>query len=492
MDIDENKEEILINVSSSEVRAAYLENNILQEVYIERQSNLSKINNIYKGKVKRILPGIQAAFIDIGLEKSAYLHVSDIKTNSYNKKNNQKLDIKHLLSEGENIMVQVIKDPIGEKGARLSTKISIPSRYLVFMPKEVSIGISSKIKDDSEIKRLYKIVNSLLSENSLEGGLIIRTIAHQATSECIKTDLINVVNIWTKIKEQYNLINTKKLIYDDLLLPLRILRDLTSENLNRILIDSESVYESMLDFTKKNIRHKNFKLECYKGQENLFDLYDVEEEIYKSMNKMISLESGGRVIFDQTEAMNVIDVNTASFVGLNNSEETMYQTNLEAAVAIARQIRLRNLTGIIIIDFIDMKNDIHRSNVLKLFKDSLAKDSAHHQIMPISKLGLVEMTRKRTRVGLKSVLSEDCPSCRGLGFVMTADTVYFEIYRKILRKSENIDFNKLTIHAHQCVIDLFLYNKGSALKELEKKIGIPIDLEVESEFLQHQFDINLA
>ena len=210
------------------------------------------------------------------------------------------------------------------------------------------------------------------------------------------------------------------------------------------------------------------------------------------MNKIISLESGGRVIFDQTEAMNVIDVNTASFVGLNNSEETMYQTNLEAAVAIARQIRLRNLSGIIIIDFIDMKNDIHRNNVLKLFKDSLAKDSAYHQIMPISKLGLVEMTRKRTRDSLKGVLSEDCPSCKGLGFVMTANTVYFEIYREILRNSKKINFNKLTIHAHQCVIDLFLYNKDSDLKELEKKIGIPIDLEVESEFLQHQFEINLA
>ena len=492
MSKDEDKEEILVNVTSSEVRAVCLKNNILQEIYIERPSNLSKINNIYKGKVKRVLPGMQAAFIDIGLEKSAYLHISDITTNLSDKRANKKLDIKHLLNEGKNIMVQVIKDPIGMKGARVTTNISIPSRYIVLLPKAKSIGISKQIKDDDEVERLQEIGNSLLKENSMEIGLIIRTVAQKATFKSIKADLINAVNIWTTVKEQYNLINSKKLVYGDLLLPLRILRDVASDNVNQILVDSESTYKSMIDFAKKNISDKGFKLECHKGEYNLFDLYDIEEEICKSMNKIISLDSGGSIIFEQTEAMNVIDVNTASFVGLNNHEETIYQTNLEAAVAIARQIRLRNLSGIIIVDFIDMTNDDHRSNVLKLFKNSLSKDPAHHQIMSISTLGLVEMTRKRTRDSLQNVLSEDCPSCKGRGFVMTPDTVYFEVYREILRKSVKIDINGITIHAHQCVIDIFLSKKASDINELAKNIGIPIDLQVELEFVQDQFEINIA
>ena len=492
MSKDEDKEEILVNVTSSEVRAVCLKNNILQEIYIERPSHLSKINNIYKGKVKRVLPGIQAAFIDIGLEKSAYLHISDMTTNLSDKGNNKKLDIRHLLNEGKNIMVQVIKDPIGMKGARVTTNISIPSRYLVLLPTAKSIGISKQIKDDDEVERLQDIGNSLLRENSMEVGLIIRTVAQKATFDCIKADLINAVNIWTKVKEKYNSVNSKKLIYGDLSLPLRMLRDVASDNVNRILVDSESTYKSMIDFAKKNIRYKDFKLECHKDKYNLFDLYDVEEEICKSINKIISLDSGGSIIFEQTEAMNIIDVNTASFIGSNNSEETIYQTNLEAAVTIARQIRLRNLSGIIIIDFIDMTKDDHRINLLKLFKSSLSKDPAHHQIMSISKLGLVEMTRKRTRDSLQNVLSEDCPSCKGRGFVMKPDTIYFEVYREILRKSEKIDINGITIHAHQCVIDIFQNNKAPDLKELEKNIGIPINFQVELEFVQDQFEISIA
>jgi ribonuclease G len=421
------------------------------------------------------------------MERTAFLHISDIAFNV----NNESLDIKHLLHEGENIMVQVLKDPLGNKGARITTNISIPSRYLVLLPNSTSIGISNRITEEDEIDHLRNVVDVLLKENASEYGVIVRTLAKKAKTEDIEADLLNVMSVWKEIKQQYNLAKPKKPVYKDLPLSLRVLRDLTSENLNRILVDSSTVFNLMLDFSNKYIANKTFILEQYIGKQNLYDLYDLEDEIKKSIDRRISLKSGGYIIFDQTEAMTTIDVNTGSYIGINKPEETIYQTNLEASVAIARQLRLRNLGGIIIIDFIDMNNKEHRNNILKSFEDALSSDPAHHCVMSISSLGLVEMTRKRTRDSLLKILVEDCSSCNGLGFVMSAETVYFEIYREIIRKTKDMDFNKIMVHAHQNVVELSLNEKVTSLKELEKKIGSSICVQTESLFFQDQFEIIL-
>tara|TARA_Y100000389_G_C17470818_1_gene530573 strand:+ start:9201 stop:10667 length:1467 start_codon:yes stop_codon:yes gene_type:complete len=484
---DSIREEILLNVTSTEVRAAYLKNNLLQDLYIERSESPGLINSIYKGKVARILPGIQAAFIDIGMERTAFLHASDIIFNV----NCKSLDIKQLLHEGEDIMVQVLKDPLDNKGARVTTNISIPSRYLVLLPNSTSIGISNQITEKDEIDHLRNVVDDLLKANVSEYGVIIRTLAKKAKIEDIEADFLNVMNMWKEIKQQYDLAKPKKPIYKDLPLSLRVLRDLTSENLDRILVDSSKTFNLMLDFSNKYITNNRFKLEHYIGKQSLYDLYDLEDEIKKSINRRISLKSGGYIIFDQTEAMTTIDVNTGSYVGINKPEETIYQTNLEASVAIARQLRLRNIGGIIIIDFIDMNNKVHRNNILKSFEDALSSDPAHHCVMSISSLGLVEMTRKRTRDSLLKILVEDCTSCNGLGFVMSAETVYFEIYREIIRKTKDIYFNKIMVHAHQNVVALSLNEKATSLRELEKKIGCSICVKTESLFFHDQFEIIL-
>lgn len=486
------KEEILVNVTPSEVRAALLENGIVQEVYIERAARRGVISNIYKGKVSRVLPGMQAAFVDIGLERTAFLHVSDIVRQNGDDENDDELpNIREVVREGEEVLVQVVKEPLGNKGARLTTFVTLPSRHLVLLPEGSSVGVSSRIEDEDERERLRAIVADLLEASEIRFGAIVRTVAEGAGVDELRADLEFLVKLWGIVQERCRVSQVKSLVYEDLSLPLRVLRDLVTSNVEQILVDSSTDYDAMHEFAETFLPSVAPILQRYQRRRPIFDLHGIEDDIRKALDRNIPLKSGGYLIFDQTEAMTTIDVNTGAYVGHRNLEETIYRTNLEAAVAIARQLRLRNLGGIIIIDFIDMEEEEHRGNVLQLLEQSLATDHARHQISAVSPLGLVEMTRKRTRESLQHILCEDCPSCDGRGFVLTAETVCFEVFREIIRQSRQFEFSEAMVLAHQDVIELLLDEQAPSLATLEEQTGKSIRLQPEALYLQDQFDVVL-
>jgi len=493
MSEESSKEEILVNVTPSEVRAALLENGMLQEVFIERAARRGLISNIYKGTVSRVLPGMQAAFIDIGLDRTAFLHASDIAAppNGDSVVEDELPGIRELIREGDEILVQVVKDPLGNKGARLTTFITLPSRHLVLLPRSDSVGVSARIEQDEERERLRGIVESLLEEYQLDCGAIVRTVAEGAEREALAADLEYLVRLWAVVQERCSQPGIKQLIHEDLSLPLRILRDLVTSDVERILVDSAEAFEEMQSFAATFLPGIEPMIERYSRRRPIFDLHGVEDEIAKALDRNIPLKSGGYVIFDQTEAMTTVDVNTGAYVGHRNLEETIYRTNLEAAVTIARQLRLRNLGGIIIIDFIDMEESSHRENVLQVLEQSLARDHARCQITPVSPLGLVEMTRKRTRESLQHILCEDCPSCEGRGFVLTAESVCFKIYREIIRQARQFEFDEALVLAHQRVIDLLLDEQAGSLAEIGEQAGKAIRLQTESLYEQDQFDVVL-
>jgi len=464
------KEEILINVTPSEVRAALLENGVLQEVYIERAARRGLISNIYKGRVSRVLPGMQAAFIDIGLERTAFLHASDIASPDVVENGDEVPNIKDLVREGDGIMVQVAKDPLGNKGARLTTYITLPSRHLVLLPHSDSVGVSARIEDEAERERLRGMVEGLLEEHGLKCGAIVRTVAEGTSEEAVSPDLRYTLKLWDVVQQRCGLANVKTLVHEDLSLPLRVLRDLVTTDVERILVDSAPDFTAMRDFIGTYLPNAEPMLELYERRRPIFDLHGVEDEISRSLDRTIPLKSGGYLIFDQTEAMTTVDVNTGGYVGHRNLEETIYRTNLEAAVAIEED---------------------HRSNVLQVLEKTLSRDHARHQITPVSPLGLVEMTRKRTRESLQHVLGEDCPGCNGRGFVMTAETVCFEIFREIIRQSRQFEFEELLILAHQDVIEMLLDEQARSLAELEEQTSKSIRLQPESLYLQDQFDVVL-
>ncbi len=485
------KEEILVNVTPREVRAALLENGVLQEVYIERASRRGLISNIYKGKVSRVLPGMQAAFVDIGLERTAFLHASDIVRGNRSADNNGEdavADIRGLIREGEEVLVQVVKDPLGSKGARLTTFITLPSRFLVFLPTGTGVGVSARIENDAERVRLREELDGLLDGDEQSGGVIVRTVAEGASRDTLRADLEFLRKLWAVVQVECRRGKLNTLIHEDLPLPLRILRDLVTSDVERILVDSETDFEKMKAFTQSFLPELEPMLELYKRRRPIFDLHGTEDEIQKALERSISLKSGGYVIFDQTEAMTTIDVNTGAYVGHRNLEETIFRTNLEAAVTIARQLRLRNLGGIVIIDFIDMEEEGHRERVIKVLEQSMARDHARHQITPVSPLGLVEMTRKRTRESLQHVLCTECASCDGRGFLMTAETVCFEIFREIIRQHRLFEFDGILVLAHQDVIELLLDEEARGLAEIEEQTGKVIRLQPEALYVQDQFD----
>jgi len=489
---DSRKEEILINVTPSEVRAALLENGFLQEVHIERATHRGLISNIYNGLVSRVLPGMQAAFVDIGLERTAFLHASDIvRRSTADDTSDEPPDIRDLVREGEGVLVQVVQNPLGSKGARLSTFITLPSRHLVLSPKLDGVGISARIEDEEERRRLRHVVEELLAECGYSGGVIVRTVAEGADLEPLRADLKYLVKLWDVVQERCSSDSVKTLINGDLSLPLRVLRDLVSSDVERILVDSERDFDDMRSFSDTFLPEVAPMLELYGRRRPIFDLHSIEDEISKSLDRKSTLKSGGYVIFDQTEAMTTVDVNTGGYVGHRNLEETIYRTNLEAAVTIARQLRLRNLGGIIIIDFIDMQEAEHRDKVQQVLEQALGRDHARSQVMPLSPLGLVEMTRKRTRESLQHILCEDCPSCDGRGFVITAESACFEVFREIIRQSRQFEFETALVLAHQDVIDLLLDEQARSLADLEEQTGKTIRLQPESLYLQDQFDVIL-
>jgi len=468
---------------------AILENGVLLELYIERSRNKGLVGNIYKGRVCRVLPGMEAAFVEVGMERAAFLHVSDITPYSANKDNNaDRPNISSLLREGEDILVQVIKDPMGTKGARLTAHITIPSRYLVFMPNSNNVGVSTRIEGEEERDRLRDM---LMKHEDLMGdsGFIIRTAAESATHDSMAQDILFLNKLWESIGENTKQTKAGNVVHEDLPLSLRVLRDMIDEDLEKIRVDSRETWRRMTDFAERYVAESNITIEHYPGERPIFDLYAVEDEIQKSLESKVHLKSGGYLIIDQTEAMTTIDVNTGAFVGHRNLEETIFKTNLEAAQAIARQLRLRNLGGIIILDFIDMVEEDHRRQVLRALEKALEKDHARTSVCDVSSLGLVEMTRKRTRESLEHILCEVCPTCSGRGSVKTAETVCYEIFREILREARQFDAKQLLVLAAQDVIDLLVDEESNSLAELEDFIDVPIRLQVEALYTQEQYDV---
>ncbi len=481
-------EEILVNVTPPETRVAVIENGVVQEIIIERTHRKGLVGNIYKGKVCRVLPGMQAAFVDIGLERAAFLHASDISNGD---SLNSDSDINTLVREGAEVIVQVVKDPLGTKGARLTTHISIPSRYLVFMPELANLGVSQKIEDETERNRLRDIVTGFVGDLSLSGNFIIRTAAEGVDEETLKSDIRFLTRLWHAIQDRLQTSPVQQLIHEDLPLYLRSLRDLITADVERLRIDSRESWQKLTQFAEKLIPDSPVKIEYYPGERPIFDLYGVEDEIQKALERKVVLKSGGYLIIDQTEAMTTIDVNTGAFVGHRNQEETIFKTNMEAAQAICRQLRLRNLGGIIIIDFIDMVEEEHKRQVLRALEKCLARDHVKTHITEVSSLGLVEMTRKRTRESLEHILCEPCPCCGGRGSLKTAETTCYEIFREILREARQFDVESLLVLASQEVVDRLLDEESAALAELGSFIGKNIRLQAESLYSQEHYDVVL-
>jgi ribonuclease G len=494
--------EILINVAPRENRAALIENGVLTELFVERQSRRGIVSNLYKGRVQRVLPGMQAAFVDVGLERTAFLHAADISTPISDNTLvglPEPLDIRRLVNEGDDILVQVVKDPMGTKGARLTTFVALPSRLMVYMPRGEGVGVSARIEEEAERARLKSLVSDSLSgaapggaSGRSSGGYIVRTAAQGASAEAIREDMKYLCRLWQHVREKGLMSSAGDLVYEDLPLPTRILRDELARGVDRVLVDNPGSHERMLEFAASFMPGSTTAIELYSGQRPIFDLHGVEDEIGKALERSVSLKSGGHLVIDQTESMTTIDVNTGGFVGHRNLEDTIFRTNLEAAVAIARQLRLRNLGGIIIIDFIDMSDPAHRTQVLDALQRALAGDHAQTHIASVSSLGLVEMTRKRTRDSLEHLLCAACPSCEGRGFVRTPESVCHEIFREIVRQSRQFESKELLILAHQNVIDRLLDEESVVLAELEHQVGRPIRLQVETLYGFDQYDVVLA
>ncbi|RTE86372.1 MULTISPECIES: ribonuclease G [Gammaproteobacteria] len=483
--------EVLVNVTPSETRVVVVENGILQEVHIEREAKRGLVGNIYVGKVSRVLPGMQAAFVDIGLDKAAFLHASDIlqpvtsQTGSQNDGPAHK-DITELVSQGQFIMVQVVKDPLGTKGARLTTEITIPSRYLVLMPRSEHVGVSQRIENDEERERLKGLTESLSDD---EVGFIVRTAAESVQEDELKQDAEFLRRVWKKVRERRQRKSKGGVLYQDLNLASRVLRDMVGVEVERIRVDSKLAHQQLVDFVEEFIPEVVNRVELYEGERPIFDLFDVENEIQRALDRRVTLKSGGSLIIDQTEAMTTIDINTGAFVGHRNLEETIFNTNVEATQAIARQLRLRNLGGIIIVDFIDMQNADHKRRVLHSLEQALAKDRARTSISGFTSLGLVEVTRKRTRESLEHVLSSECPVCKGRGTMKTVETVCYEIMREIVRVHRAYDADKFVVYVSAMVAERLLNEESHALAELEVFVGKQIKIQTESLYHQEQFDV---
>ncbi|HKJ77696.1 MAG TPA: ribonuclease G [Gammaproteobacteria bacterium] len=495
-------EELLINVTPRETRVAFVENGVLQEVHIERARKRGLVGNIYKGRVCRVLPGMQAAFVEAGLERTAFLHASDVapgtglmvESEADDEQSEQERrghePIHALLHEGQELLVQVVKDPLGSKGARLTTHLAIPSRFLVFMPGSRHIGVSQKIEDEEERTRLRDAIREQADEFA-PGGYIVRTAAEGVDEAAVRKDMGFLTKLWSALQERNTTDPAGSLIHEDLPLVMRTMRDMVDTDIEKVRIDSRETYEKVSKFASKFIPELAPRIEYYPGERPIFDIYGIDDEIQKALERKVQLKSGGHLIIDQTEAMTTIDVNTGAFVGHRNLEETIFKTNLEATQAIARQLRLRNLGGIIIIDFIDMTDPEHRRQVLRSLEKNLERDHAKAQISEVSTLGLVEMTRKRTRESLEHVLGEPCPTCKGRGSVKTAETVCYEVFREILREARQFDARQLLVLAAQEVVDRLLDEESTSVAELEEFIGKPIKFQVETLYTQEQFVVVL-
>lgn len=491
-------DEILVNVGPTETRDALIENGVLQEVYIERAQNKGYVGNIYKGKVVRVLPGMQAAFVDIGQERAGFIHVADLSPkdeDGLETRLTESADIRNFLREGQELLVQVIKDPISTKGARLTSHLSVSARYLVYMPYTNHLGISARIEDEDERERLKSAVTELAEEYKDEykvGGFIVRTAAEGAGADEFRADIPFVFRVWSDVEKAIKNSKAPSMIYEDMPLYMRTIRDLMRPNIEKVRIDSREAFQRMKSFAKHYAPEIGDKLEHYPGERPIFDLYGVEDELQKALEIKVNLKSGGSLLIEQTEAMSTVDVNTGAFVGHRNLEETIFKTNLEAAAAIARQLRLRNIGGIIILDFIDMADKEHQRQVLRALEKNLERDRVKTSITGVSELGLVEMTRKRTRESLTQMLCEPCSVCNGRGKLKSAETVCYQIFREILREARAYDRENFVVLASQVVIDRLLDEESANVADLEEFIDGTIRFQVEAIYHQEQYDIILS
>ncbi len=480
------KETMLVNITPREQRVAWVDNGVAQEVWVERSDQRGLVGNIYWGKVQRVLPGMQAAFIDVGLERAAFLHVSDVCRPEEAQECEQ---IEKLLYPGQWVMVQVVKNPLGSKGARVSMQVSLPSRLLVYMPGQQVTGVSQKIEDEIERARLRELLKTIPEFAEESGGFIVRTVAEGADLNELRADLIYLQKLWEQVAEKKRGLRKPACIYEDLPLYLRVLRDTPLAQIERVLVDSRETLLKMQDFAQTYVPELTHLIEHYAGERPIFDLYNVEDAINQALKKRVPLKSGGYLVIDQTEALTTIDVNTGAFVGHKNLEETIYRTNMEATTAIARQLRLRNLGGMIIIDFIDMQEPQHRMQVLEVLKRTLAKDRAKTTVNDFSPLGLLEMTRKRTRESLERTLCHSCPVCEGRGTVKTPQTVAYEIFREITRMARQFDAAQYRVIASEAVVDYILDEESDSVAELEAFIGRGISFQAEPTYPPEAYDV---
>ena len=490
--------ELIINVTPQETRVALLEDRALAELYIERAKDRGIVGNIYKGKVMKVLPGMQAAFVDVGLERSAFLYVSDVsgKVEDYEEMGfhgddmaiyfNPLSPIEDLLSEGQEIMVQVSKEPLGTKGTRITSHVTLPGRYLVFMPTVDHVGVSRRIKDEKERRRLREIVQTIKPPS---GGFIVRTASEGAETEEIRADMEFLLRLWENVQKRRESQPAPSLIHSDLTMVLRAIRDILSPQVNRIVIDSKEEYDNIISFINTYMPKQKYEITLFENQEPIFDAYGIEVEIDKISGRKVWLKSGGYIVIDMTEALVAIDVNTGRYVGKRNLADTILKTNLEAAKEIAYQLRLRNIGGIIIIDFIDMEREGDREKVYQVLEEALKKDRQKTNIFQISELGLVEMTRKRTRENIARILSEPCPYCEGAGLIKSKTTVCYDIFRQIERTSSELGGHNILVEVNPEIAGLLYEEERASVEDLERRTRKKIVIKGKPGFHQEQFNI---
>ncbi len=501
------KQEIFINCTPQESRIAIMEDEFLAEFLLERKLGRGIVGNIYKGKVARVLPGMQAAFVDIGLDKAAFLHASDFSwgpdsvspllgaseeeidfESAPKPPSPRRVPLERQLSRGQEILVQAAKDPLGMKGARLTSHISLPGRYMVFMPNTKHIGISRRIDNDKERARLKEIARSLLTE---EGGFILRTASEGRNKRDIQRDLRFLTKLWKRIQKKAESAAAPSLIHQDLDLIARTIRDFFTTETHQVYVDSGREHRRILDFVGHFMPRLKSKIALFSGPVPLFEHYGIEERIEKALERKVWLKSGGYITIERTEALTAIDVNTGRFVGKRNQEETVFKTNLEAVREIVRQLRLRNVGGIIIIDFIDMEREANRKKVYEALKEAIKKDKARTNILKISELGLVEMTRQRTRESLENMLLDACPHCEGRGRVKSATTVAYEVLRAIKKEKIHLeDGKKIMVRLHPDIANFLYDDQSHSLDTLEREINHKIIIKATQDLHQEQYEIS--
>ena len=501
--------ELVINAASHETRIALIENGTIAELYIERTREKGIVGNIYKGRVIRVLPGMQAAFVDIGMEKAAFLYVADVfdaieeyesmledgkKDHEVNTSQASESHsdlrplhpIEELLQEGQELLVQVSKEPIGTKGARITAHISLPGRHLVYMPTVDHVGISRRIEDEVERERLREAVERLKQTGT---GYIVRTVSEGKSEDDLLSDMQYLSTLWSEVAKRKEKANAPSLIHSDLDVVQKVVRDIVTEQVDKIIVDSKPDHDRIVQFITTFMPKMKYSIDLYDEEEPIFDHFGLEVEISRALGRKVWLKSGGYIIIEQTEALTAIDVNTGRFVGKHNLEDTILKTNLEAVKEIAYQLRLRNIGGIIIIDFIDMEKEVNRDKVFAALDEALKGDKSKTNILKISELGLVEMTRKRVRESIGRMMCEPCPYCEGRGYIKSKTTVCHEIFRELRREMLDIRGTKAMVSVHPQVADLLYDEERRGLEELEKKFKKRITVRAKPGFHQEQFEI---